>query len=530
MTDRLFPILGIEAIPLVGRKKVMERIWNDLSKISPSNLSVVGPRYIGKTVLLNAVADRARQTDSPYAFVLFWELGFDPPQSDEAFLSVLCDKVSEMLSVDSTKYQEHRDYLKAEKSCKMLKEVLDALESDNEKLLMIWDGFDKPLNQGLLSGSLFGQLRDLFYGKCHRIITATRATQTELARNKQVEDSPFWNMFDVNPVRVEPFDDSDVEHALSSTALSLNQGGKKELVNWTGGHPVLLLSLLNALIRTGNGEKGNQHVNEAALTTAAELSDFLDKLWHEFSAPTKNTFHLLVESEGLDKDRIDIEVTRFLLIRGLAVREGARIKPSCRLFTKHVHGFKPDSSTLDRMFGTWDAYRTEIRTILELRIKQIRPINARLHRLVTRALDDIPDNAIDCLNNLNFIEDLALEIIWDHEFGAGKPISQEVITYWTQYPRENDFIVKEMMAADDWRRPSKPFDQLKILQRLTGCSESFDSKAKHISKDCYVLLNAIHAYRNRTVHPEGQPIHTGVAISALLLCIELLGCLERELG
>ncbi|HUP79725.1 MAG TPA: hypothetical protein VM260_14325, partial [Pirellula sp.] len=82
MTERLFAIMGTEAIPLVGRKKLIERIWGDLTKKTPSNLSVVGPKCIGKTVLLQAVAKRARSEDSPYAFVLYWELGFNPPQSD----------------------------------------------------------------------------------------------------------------------------------------------------------------------------------------------------------------------------------------------------------------------------------------------------------------------------------------------------------------------------------------------------------------------------------------------------------------
>ncbi|HAH46423.1 MAG TPA: hypothetical protein DCM07_16520 [Planctomycetaceae bacterium] len=58
----------------------------------------------------------------------------------------------------------------------------------------------------------------------------------------------------------------------------------------------------------------------------------------------------------------------------------------------------------------------------------------------------------------------------------------------------------------------------------------FDPKSKSVSKDTYVLLNAIHQFRNRSEHAEGQSIHEGVAVSALLLCIELLSCLERELG
>ena len=185
------------------------------------------------------------------------------------------------------------------------------------------------------------------------------------------------------------------------------------------GHPILLLSILNSLAAgDARGELNNDHVNEAASRVAAELSDYLDKLWSACSAATKNAFYLVVESDnGADKDRIGKEEARYLVARGLAVREGGKIKPSCRMFLQHVHGSKPDTSTLERMFGKWDTYRNEIRSILELRIKQIRPVNARLHRLVTRCLDDIPDYPDDCLNNLTSIEEVALDAVWPARAG-----------------------------------------------------------------------------------------------------------------
>ena len=77
--------------------------------------------------------------------------------------------------------------------------------------------------------------------------------------------------------------------------------------------------------------------------------------------------------------------------------------------------------------------------------------------------------------------------------------------------------------------PDRP-KQLGLLQVLTGSTMHVDAKAKHVSKDAYVLLNAIHQFRNRSEHADGQVIDVGVAVSALLLCIELLGCLSRELG
>lgn len=530
MADPVFPIRGSDHVPMIGRKALLDSIWGKLTKTSPDNLSIVGPRDIGKTVLLHALVERAKQADSPYSLVIYWQLGYAPPQSDDAFIEKLCDQLYSAMGSDAHKFKDHRAELQSDKSLPVLKEVMDLLQLEERPVLMIWDGFDKPLSQGHLSGQLFGNLRDLFYGKPHRVVTATRATQTELARSKQVEDSPFWNMFDVNPVRVGPFDDTDVEQALTRASLKMTPGGKKELGNWTCGHPILLLSLLNSLVMSGKTPLSNEDVNDAATTIASELSDFLDKLWGECSSDVKNAFHMVVENDGIDKDRIGKEETRYLLARGFAVRDGAKIKSSCRLFEKHVLGAKPDTGTLERMFGSWEAYRNEIRTLLELRMKQIRIVNVRLHKLVSQCVGDIPDYPDDCLNNLTRIEELALDIIWQYEFGGAQTIPAHLVAYWTQHPRDSDKVIKKRMDDNDWDLSRDRLKQLVILQRLTGSAPDFEAKAKSVSKDTYVLLNAIHQFRNRTEHADGQAIHAGVAVSAVLLCIELLSCLERELG
>ena len=530
MTNLLFPILGTDDVPMVGRQALSQCIWSDLTKSSPSNLSIVGPRYIGKTVLLKWLVERAKQPDSPYALVVYWQLGYAPPQSDDAFIEQLCDLLHSAMGTDAATYKEHRAELSGETSFAVLKEVMDLLQLEERSVLMVWDGFDKPLSQGLLSGSLFGQLRDLFYGKRHRVVTATRATQTELARNKQVEDSPFWNMFDVNPVRVGPFDAADCAAALGIASLKMTPGAYKELGNWTGGHPVLLLSILNALAQLRIGELDNSHVTDTAGHVSTELADFLDKLWNACGTSEKNALQMLFKQGELDKEQIGKDEARHLVAHGFALRDGTKLTASCRMFAQHVQGTKPDASTLSRLFGQWENYRNEIRTVLEMRIKQIRAVNARLHRLVTRCLDDIPDHPDDCLNNLTSIEEVALDIVWQHEFSGSTSVPREIVAYWTQYPRDSDNIIKPMIDADDWILPRDRFKQLALLQRLTGSKGNFDPKAKWISKDTYVLLNAIHQFRNRTEHAGGQSIHEGVAVSALLLCIELLSCLERELG
>jgi ATP-dependent Clp protease ATP-binding subunit ClpA len=71
MSNPRFPILGTEIPPLLGRARIIQRIWNNLTKPTPSNLSIIGPRFMGKTVIMNALAQRIANEASPFEFVLY---------------------------------------------------------------------------------------------------------------------------------------------------------------------------------------------------------------------------------------------------------------------------------------------------------------------------------------------------------------------------------------------------------------------------------------------------------------------------
>ena len=127
------------------------------------------------------------------------------------------------------------------------------------------------------------------------------------------------------------------------------------------------------------------------------------------------------------------------------------------------------------------------------------------------------------------IRDEALDLIWDKEL-VNKEFSQDVYSYWTKEKRANNNLVKNMMDADSKSVLPDRARQLGQLQIFTGSASYFESRASKVSKDTYVLLNVIHGFRNRDEHPEDEKIHVGVAVSAIMACIELLACLARELN
>jgi hypothetical protein len=199
------------------------------------------------------------------------------------------------------------------------------------------------------------------------------------------------------------------------------------------------------------------------------------------------------------------------------------------MLEKHLKGASPDAGSLARLFGTWEDYKSNIRSLLERRLAHISRFDERLHRLVARAIEDIPDFPDDCLNNLTNIEECAFDLIWQREFGQTRAIPQETIDYWYRV-NPNDKMVQRLKGQNEPTVPGDRWIQCGLLQLLTGSRFGFESKAKYISKNTYVLINAIHSFRNLSQHSAGQEMHVGVAVVAIMGCLELLACLDRELA
>jgi len=529
MSDPMFPILGTTIPPMLGRSSIMQRIWNDLTKTTPSNLSIVGPRFVGKTVIMNALAYRVAHKESPYAFVLHWHLGHISPVSDDDFITRLCDQLQQSLYQSKADTSEYRKYLE-DHSFSNLSEVVDILDEEGSPILMLWDGFDKPLGQGKLTGHLWDQMRTLFYGKQHKIVTATQKPLSDLIRSQDAITSPFWNIFDVNPLRIDAFDEEDREEIIEELSMhSFKAGAKTELANWTAGFPPLFLELLNQIaFDTPRGDIDNEAVDRAARKAAGNLSNMISVIWQDCPAGAKDLYIHLIDGGDLLFTKAERYEAACLIEKCFAKKTGNKLAASCRMLQEHIQGAKPNTGSMARLFGSWDDYRANIRSLLERRLAHISRFDSRLYRLIERAIDDIPDYLDDCLSNLTGIRDCALKLIWQREFGAGMCVPQDIVSYWTEYPRNGHKLIDSMMRSNCWDVPTNPLDQIRLLGLLTGSYQNFDIKAKATSKDIYVLIDAIHNFRNRSQHPDGQLIHLGVAVTAIMACLELLACLERE--
>ncbi|MGV8078765.1 MAG: hypothetical protein AB2L22_01705 [Syntrophales bacterium] len=528
MSDPRFPIRGTKIPPMLGREKIMQRIWSSLTKTTPSHLSIVGPRYSGKSVILKALEKRMQAAGSPYCAVILWDLGHQTPRTDEEFLKLLCKRLGEGLC------NTHEDYGKSLLAVTSdeygdIWEVMDALNEEGQKILMLWDGFDKPLSGGMLSRNLWDNLLDLCRKPSFRLVTSTRKELHQLIRDEKSVTSDFWGVFE-GIVRVGSFDSEDIDTILKlMPELNFQSGAKTELINWTSGYPPFLCAVLNQIICDySNGSIDNEMVNQAAINAHDELSPMLMKLWEDCPARAQDLYTVLLERSELFTNKIGKEERSSLVEKGFAEEQGGKMRPACRLLQAHIKGAGPDAGSMTRLFGSWEDYCKNIRSLLERRIAQISRFDDRLYRYVEISISFLPNDPDCSLDHLTSIEDRALDIIWQREFPGGRIIPVDLIAYWTMCPRDGNKIIKGMMENNAWEVPPDRGRQVGLLQLLTGSANGFECKTKVTTKDTYTLVNAIHSYRNRTEHAEGQTIQLGTAVAVIMSCLELLACLDRE--
>lgn len=519
-----FPVCPNQIPPRIGRESLFRQIVESLTKPTPQSLSVVGPRYSGKTVLLKALEQSAALSEK-FCCIVYWDLGHNVPRSDAEFAAQMASQLGQALAGIKDDLSQH---LLSEGDCyDHLVEVFEMLEAESARVLMLWDGVDRAIGSGDLSRNLWDNLLSLGKRDSLWLITASRHKLQTLIRDAASVTSEFWLLFDSLPLL--PMDEADVQAFIDAFAsIQVAPGAIKEILNWTGGIPPLVASLLNYALSPGSLSLSPAQIQQAASNPDDRCVGLLESIWKDGSAPACDLFRCLCELGPHPYATAPRQERDWLLRSGMAKQEKALLGPTCRWLQEQVAGASPETGTIARMFGTSDAYKTNIRGILERRLAQLARFDQRLFHLVENSLRELPDHPDLCLVNLTHIEDRAFEVIWAREIGPSKIVPQEWITKWTTQPGNLPTPIRVMMDRDQWEITSDRSQQLAILQLITGSHYTFtDCTAKFATKDAYVLLNAIHCFRNRSQHAGGQGIPLGVAVSGLHLCVELIGCLAQ---
>lgn len=517
MAEAPYQILGTSIPALVGRHNYVRQILGELGKQSPSHISLVGPKYSGKSVFLKSIADRLIAANEPFSCVILWDLAHLTPNSDEQFISALAGHLATNISPSMRDYAS----MLAGATYREIREVLEALGEEGFRILMIWDGFDRPLRSGTFSRNLWDQLRELALQPSLRLITASRRPLRELIRNEQSVTSDFWEIFGFN-IRLGAFEEQDIDAIFEGHEVSLAKGARTEFVNSTGLYPPVALALANQLIGKHSGiEVGNADVVREAEAVALETRELLASIWDDCDQPARELFFALLEDSSLPVAETSPAPRLSLVERGMATIAASQLYARCRLMESYVRSQEADSGTLSRQFGSSENFERNMRSVLQLRLGQIDQVDSRLASTIYECLKDLPDNPRQCMRQFrDSVLARAIDLLLERELGSRFEIPEAWINYWRGFSVTDRFM--ETRKA--------PFDLGPRMKFLGLVANPINGRpmAKHISPLAYEMCQALKQLADFGVHSEGEGYTSKSALATIALSIELAAVVAKD--
>lgn len=513
---------------LLGRAQMLESLYARLSKKSPDNLEMIAPKSFGKSKIIVQLAEWARGAgESPFQAVVYCRFSQSPPASNGQFIEALCTELQQELKPSTKQLNDYASLLN-DKTFNALSDAMEVLDDDDHRVLFLWDGLDKPLKRDSLTIHLWDNMRSMFNNTNHTVITATREPLEELITD-DVAQSEFWNL--LNPVHVEPFNEIDCGEIFETEGLGEEKPGAiKELINQTGGIPVVLLEVIRVLKRDHICESITAGlVQKVAKSTEVGLSDrILPAIWNSLSQDVQERYQILLDAGECPAAEIVLTLQKKMTRNGLARVDKGTLNVQSKILGKFVQSLTRGKQKMQFLFGDEDSYRANMRSVLECRLKSIKNVDNKAYNLITKAIGELAEDPTDCLNNLQRILDIITDKIIVLEFSGGEEFPTEVVDYWKPQMYPDEFWMKRF-KQEDFRISKDTTKRIQILQMLTGCRKGWELKSKYCSKDTYLLLQTILAFRHRGQHSALEPMFHGPAFALLLACVELMASLARDL-
>ena len=527
MTTNPYQVLGSSIPPMLGRADLFRRIEQHLLKPQPEHVSVVGPKHYGKSVLLRHLAGTHRTESTGYVTTAYIDLRNDTPTSDGSFMTRLAKDLKAALRTVRPDLSEYID-LEDEAIYEVLDDFLGEISEAGLRVLVVLDRFD-VIARTEFTSTLLSQIRALAQHASLRLVTGSRHPLRELSRTEESRTSNLWGIFHDPPISVTALNDTDFlgfVRPLEDAGCVVEKSARKEVANWTGGVPVLVC----ALLRNVWEEYRETRVAKLEIDRAAEMmlegrSQLLPDLWDDADVETRGDLSKLSEDViplvGLSDSRL-----RTLEDRGFARVSGNHVQGTCGLMKRYAKAQGPALENMARLFGTVAGFENNIRSMLELRLKQVgRSVDRVLHDYVRRAVTEI-DTPELAINGIRGIVERGLVLIWQAELASDKTLPDEWLDEWKHAGLKN-------LPADQGRLPRERGRQCSVLRLITGTDRT-RRLSRYVTKTTYLLVDHLQSVgdfgQHRSDFPEAKVtmgFTAGVVLSAISLVESLTADLSR---
>jgi hypothetical protein len=315
----------------------------------------------------------------------------------------------------------------------------------------------------------------------------------------------------------------DIE--IRSRAINFASGAKTELMNWTGGMPVLYCDLCKTTWeRAETGANiSPQQINQWAEELFNQPPDYLQSLWKDCTTQERGILAELAEGrefkQGEDYKQPEV---RKLIQCGYIKEERGALKISCRAMENFARQHGSDSTALYRLFGTSDNFNKNSRGLLELRFSQIERIDGEMHDSVSIAIQNLHKPHI-VIEQIRSLVNRAFKRIWDAELP-----DRQIPPKWTQGWKQGDSEGNNPeLNPPEGRVPTRGGAQCNLLRLMVDHRKAGRTR---VSPASYYLINYLQSVGDFGQHNQDEQIPTGFAVTTCLAAIQLCDQLAQDLG
>jgi hypothetical protein len=515
MENNPFRVFGTSTGPCLGREADKARVARMLAK---NHISIVGPRYIGKTVFARNLCTLFAKGDHEITGSIYWDLGHKTPSDDDGFYSQFTAVLGKGLRTFNAESADKLEHAKGQFHDE-IHDVFAYLQELGLCFLICFDSFDSLLGRGVMTRNLWdnlGALADDF--KSIRYLAVSRKTLNELCWVPGSENSHFWKLFGTSPQLLKCMTEKDVEEFAAPfrrNGATIANGFIGELWNWSGGIPPIVAALARDVWDGFDGSTAfnNELVNRVAKALLDGTDTLLQELWRSFTGEQQRFIAALGEKgQAWDLPHLarPLADSQIIALQGKCWHVRSQL---LRRYAASAHG--QAGAHLQEFFETEEAYSRNIRTVLEFRLAHIKDMDKTLRTHLTDMVEklDEPDLVI---SKPRLIANRAFELIWLREFGG-----YEVPAEWLkEFSRMTDKV-------PPYRIPSHLGGQYRILELMTDEDCGLRS---HITRHTYSLINGLGPFSNTGAHLRGDRQSFSCSVAITIWCLQTVEQLSKELA
>src|SRR5690242_19191163 len=230
-----------------GRTREVEQIFSRLRNDEFESSSIVGDRRIGKTSLLNYLADRdvraARGLGSDRYIFVYVDLqmvdeSMGPEQLWRRLLLMMRRHCSD---------QEILALLRSLEQCERLDtfeldELFQQIDDKGQRVVFLLDEFERVTANGNFGPDFYYGLRSLTIHHKFALVTSSRLELIELCHSEAVKSSPFFNIFANISLRLFSMADCQlmISRSLQCTETEFSEQEMRLVLDLAGLHPYFL--------------------------------------------------------------------------------------------------------------------------------------------------------------------------------------------------------------------------------------------------------------------------------------------------